>query len=988
MSSSNFWWDLIYQKIARTSALFILSLLSIFFSTTSQAVEFNIPSQPLSEALITFSSQSGYAVFSSSEILAEQQSLVLNGSYEPTVALKILLTNTDLDFEFIDSKSILITKKSFNKEIPLPAQLHSDLLQKPSSVVEEIVVSGMRWSLKNSLSEKRIERSVSDVISSENLGKFPDANIVESLQRMTGVAITRTRGGEGQFFTVRGLGQQFNKVSLNGQEVATDNIGREFSFDILPAELISEVKVIKSPQASHDEGAIGGSVLIKTPRPLDESFMRSEIAFGKGYDTLSGHSGDKISGVFSNMYADDKLGVLISASYARRNWRSDMAQSLGSGFSNAGDEIDIDNDGAYDVGLHRPFFTAYPVKWGERERLGVVGTIEYQWNESLLSSLDVFYGEYSTPEDASYQTNNFFYKFKPGSVTVDEHKTITHFVIENYQTEIGADPKNRIVDTNQVIWATDWQASELLSVHTDIGYSEANRPEGGKTKFWVARIPGATVEYTAKVPVPEVKVTMLDGRDISEVNNNEVYPGFMETKGDDISDKTVTFHIDFNLDLNWPMLESIEAGIYGQWQSKDRYSYLNSDPQAYQYTKYSFAHLGVTGNRNIFFENFLNDIDGEFQRTWPHIDVDAVYEALQAADGVNYPEGYSNGILPALNPRGSSLIDEDKYAFYVQTNFSGNKWEGNVGGRLIITDLESQGYPQELIGIEFIDATSNYRIITGDPTSLVVNRGYVNFLPSANINFDIYNDVVLRMALAKTMARPSLAQLGVDVQYEVNEGELRLSRIGNPYLNPIVSNQFDVSTEWYISDTSFASAVIFYKKISGFVSNGVSQETILGKEFTVTQPVNNKKADIVGAELSYQYLWDNGFGFHINSSYTDSYIDAENVLVESGLENLSKISYNLIGIYEKHKWSARLALNYRDQYIQSLVGQGFRPEIVDEYSQLDFNASYALTPNLSIYVEGVNILDEPRFVYSEYKNRFIEYEQTGARYYLGFRLAI
>jgi len=987
MSNSSFWWGFIYQKTTRAVVLFMLFIASFFASGYSKAAEFNIASQPLGDALINFSSQSGYAVFSSSEMLSDHRSVLLNGSYDPTTALKILLIDTDLDFELIDSKSFLIIKKRTNNPAHLPIQPAS--IDTPVSAVEEIIVTGMRWSLKNSLSEKRNEHSISDVISSESLGKFPDTNIVESLQRMTGVAITRTRGGEGQFFTVRGLGQQFNRVSLNGQELATDNIGREFSFDILPAELISEAKVIKSPQANLDEGAIGGSVLMKTARPLNDLLMRSELAIGKGYDDLSGHAGDKISGVFSNTYADNKLGLLLSASYARRNWRSDMAQSLGSGFSNTWDKIDVDGDGVYEVGLQRPFYTAYPVKWGERERLGIIGTIEYQLTGSLHSSLDLFYGKYSTPEDASYQTNNFLHDFRPGSVTVDENNTITHFIIDNYNLEIGADPKNRIVDTTQVMWSTDWQISDKTSIHSDLGYSEANRPEGGNTRFWVAQIPNATVEYTARVPVPEIKVTMIDGRDISEITNDEVYPGYMETKGDDISDKNLTLHIDLDFELNWQSFHSIEAGFYGQWQSKDRYSYGNTDRSAYQNeSKFTFGDLGIMGLRDLSFNKFLTDIDGEFPRVWKHIDVDAVYRILQAADGIYYPEGYSDKVLPVLKPLGSSLIDENKYAFYIQSNFAGDHWNGNIGGRLVVTDLESKGFPQELLRIEMVSGTSNYRIVTGAPTSTTVHQRYVNFLPSANVNFDIFDDVSLRIGLAKTMARPSLAQLGVDVNYEVSAGEFRLSRTGNPYLNAIESNQFDVSAEWYISDTSFASAALFYKNISGFINNGISQEILLDREFVVTQPVNKKKADIVGIELSYQYLWNNGFGFHLNNSYTDSYIDVDNSTEQSDLENLSKISYNLIGIYEEGKWSARLALNYRDQYIQSLIGQGNRPEIVDDYSQLDFNASYALTENLTVYFEGVNLLNEPRFVFSEYKNRFIEYEETGARYYMGFRLTM
>ena len=962
-------------------------------------IHFLLPAQPLGDALLQFSRQSGVAIYSSAALLRNLQAPAISGQLTVSQALSQLLRDSGLDFIVLGNNAVMIVTKP-----AVPARPDNPPLGS-APAIEEVRVSGMRWSLQHALQKKRHSNFVNDVIASESLGKFPDNNVVESLQRMTGVAITRARAGDGQFITVRGMGQQFNRVTLNGIELATDNIGREFSFDVFPAELIAEAQVIKSPLASQHEGAIGATIDMRTPRPLDGSDTLATLALGSGYDELSRDWGEKISAAYSNSFMDERLGLMLGFSHSRRNWRSDMAQSLGFGF----DEFDINQDGSInestETGFQRPGFLAYPVKWGERRRTGIIGTVEYRPAENFSSSFDFFVGDFKTPEQASYQTNNFYYPFRPGSVTVDHNKTVTHFVIDDYFVEVAADPKNRRVQTELFRWQGEWRARDNLTLSTTLGYSSANRPEGGDTQFWVAGVPGARVEYWSRTPVPEVKITLSDGRDISQLRGEELQVGFMETKGDDITDDSYSLELDANYLIQGELLTSIDTGIDLQQRIKDRRSYSTKNRCAYCEHPFSFGDLGLNPTDNFIIPDFLATQSGSIPRHWPILNVDKVFSALQAAEGrlINpregqpYEQGYSDNVRAFFNPTGSSLIEENVKALFAQFNFSQEPsdthlgWRANLGIRLVNTDTIASGAVNEVIRKQLIENSNNYELIRSDiilPAE--VKTSSQALLPSANLAIELTADSVLRFALARTLARPSLAQLGMETTYEVNDGEQRLSRLGNPYLKPVMATQFDISSEWYISPQSAVTFSIFAKDIEGFVANRVTTEKILGEDFQVTQPINNDRAIVVGSEFSLQKLWQNGMGIQLNQTFTHSDVAQGNssLVADYGLENLSKYSYNLVALYEKYGLSLRLALNHRADYLQATTGQASRPEIVDDYRQVDFSASYQLTDTMAIYCEGINLLAEPRFVYSEFTNRLIEYEETGRRYYLGVRFSI
>src|SRR5687768_16486286 len=179
--------------------------------------------------------------------------------------------------------------------------------------LDEVVVTGTRAALVESLDRKRNVRIVMDSIVAEDLGRFPDDNVADSLSHITGITLQRTRGGEGQYVNVRGLGPEFSIVTLNGRILATDGDGREFAFDVLPSEIIAGADVYKSASAVNLEGSIGGAINLTSPRPLDRVGTRSSISVEGDYNDLSENTGYKASAVFSTTFAEDRMGLMLTA---------------------------------------------------------------------------------------------------------------------------------------------------------------------------------------------------------------------------------------------------------------------------------------------------------------------------------------------------------------------------------------------------------------------------------------------------------------------------------------------------------------------------------------------------------------------------------------------------------------------------------------------------------------------------------------------------
>ena len=280
------------------------------------------------------------------------------------------------------------------------AQLDADS-NDMGGAIEEVVVMGKRSSLIKSLDRKRNANAVIDSISAEELGKFPDANVADSLSHIAGVTVQRTRGGEGQYVNIRGLGPDFSIVTLNNRILATDDDGRDFAFDVLPSEMIGGADVLKSPVAKNPEGSIGGSVNLRSARPFDNPGFHGSASVQGSYNDLSEENGYKFSGVISNTFADETMGYLLGITRSSEDMRTDSVTEV-----SIGDWLDMEIDGVQREGVKFVEFFANAVYLEQRERTGLTGSFQYRPNDRLEMTFDAIATRLDSP--AQGYTQSFY----------------------------------------------------------------------------------------------------------------------------------------------------------------------------------------------------------------------------------------------------------------------------------------------------------------------------------------------------------------------------------------------------------------------------------------------------------------------------------------------------------------------------------------------------------------------------------------------------
>jgi len=398
--------------------------------------------------------------------------------------------------------------------------------------LEEIVVTGIKGSLRSAASIKQDASGLVDAITAEELGKFPDQNVAESLQRVPGVAIARGRGGDGRFITIRGVGEEFNAVTYNGRLLATENIGREFSFDNIASELVSKVEVYKSSETRLGDGSIGGRVDVVSAKPFDYDGTNVAFSVAGLRDDLADDTGQRASGVFSTVNEEGTYGVLASVNYVRRDFRVDVAESIdpfsiplfqlpsgeirginasggdsmgGAGSSNVPAGAVRIGDGDY---TSLSFGTARE----ERERVG--GTLAFQFrpNENFEGLVDVLYTEFKSP--GQYFASAHFPC--PACVTsLNNVRVADNGVLEAFDYLQSSELNSRFTevdtDTLQIGFNGDWQVNDRLNLLFDAAWSEAkgqrdNIVSGG----------GSGSFYVIGTPVPALNIYNYTGGEVGD----------------------------------------------------------------------------------------------------------------------------------------------------------------------------------------------------------------------------------------------------------------------------------------------------------------------------------------------------------------------------------------------------------------------------------------------------------------------------------------
>ena len=899
--------------------------------------------------------------------------------------------------------------------------------------LQEIVVTGIRASLERAMDIKRNADVVVDSISAEDLGKFPDANVAESLQRITGVSIDRNQIGEGQTVTIRGFGPNFNTVLVDGRQLPTQSGHRSFDFDTLPSDLINGADVYKSSMASLDDGGIGGLMNLHTPRPLDlKKFTAIASLQGEKGDLPDSHLEPQGFVLLSDTFADGTIGALGSLSLQERSAPTNNV--------NTGNWVTVAPGG----------FTLLPGQPGGfmpqqldvealtafYRRIGGHGVLQWKPNDQLLMTVDGLYDKYEIHSESS----EIGWYFGPTTVTngtFDKNGVLTNFTTnDQLHTDYIREHQNANQNEDllsptllkQLGYNAKWNSSDdqfVVTLDMDVA---KNTVSGGiePRYFTVAGFPtSATYTGNGGVGIPSLVSLGIPSQGIpgdTYTDPNLLNTHFIQQQALNRSDQINEFHLDGQWNLHTSILQDIRSGAYLQNRILKADTLTTQGAAQCAYCGYDTpapASLFSTFNGPTSFGGYGSNLPTQWLTYNPttymnYLLTQAAMAAEDAAKGLAPGTTQSNlspnGFAPTDNSS-SYAVSEKVEAIYLQFDFggtlAGRSWSGNVGGRYVHTKETSHGYTQELTDLLPIQGDpSEYNPVYADNGQLLyvtASHSYNNFLPSLNFKINLTDQIVARAAASRSLTRPDMYDLRPVINYNVlRPGENQASG-GNPDLSPYLSDNYDLSLEWYINRDSYVSVGGFRKNIKNFVSD---QYTILPQhivnsanlaaypngvvDFLFNAPTNSQSAYAEGLELALQHTLTwlpspfDGLGFNANATFmhSNALLNSANTTSNFALTGLGN-SQNFIVFYEKGPVGVRFAYNYRDTFLANTAPITY----TKGYGQLDAQASYKVTDYMLVTLAAANITNAVQQQYDRYANEFDLLNEFGRRYSAGVRVS-
>ncbi|MDI4652347.1 MULTISPECIES: TonB-dependent receptor [Pseudoalteromonas] len=910
------------------------------------------------------------------------------------------------------------------------------LKETDDDAVEVIEVRGIRNSLKESLFIKQNSIQVVDAIVAEDIGKFPDQNVAEALQRISGITITRN-AGEGQNVTVRGLGGDYNITTINGRRMASEHSSRDFNYDLIAAELLGGVEVYKSPVAHTQEGGIGSVINIKTRRPMDFDGFTASGSIKGIYEDRTEDVTPQASFLLSDTFFDDTFGALFTAVYSERTLRIDSYE--GEGFWNETTESDItvrqdvNGDGAFDPlvdnewGSIIPGYMRYGNQEDTRERIG--GSLALQWipNSDFEMNFDSIYSSYKT--DATESQISF--------VTYDESWTegipgvkdvgFNDEGLVNKMTLFGtgamAEILNvsspRVTETYQVGVNAKWFVADNFSVAFDVAHSSSENKNDGHNRYIVARgfVDEIMLDKSGNNLLPDVSISP------NLTANSPFGAHYSYNSGTGVKDVVNELRIDAQWMPNVDWIKSIDFGLNIGDQTKttnvnsseNASAFSNAgaqlDSERYDHFSVDYSSVENINGFDLFrlpesvlidgdFENFFKGEPGQHPSPWPRFDYDELFAFYESIS----PEA-ANQLIKALpRPKDSYEVNEQTNAIYASVNIEdkvfGFPYALNLGVRAIETTVGSQGYSLNLDKVVFVpdkQGNPSYEGKVEDYQDIVeFEDTYTDVLPSLNLKLNLTDTLLLRTTASKAITRPSIQSLKAWSYINFNKMEYHAS---NPGLEPLRANQADLALEWYFSENGALTAVYFYKDIESFVINGENGSIdINGETFKVQSSINGDGGGTIeGYEIAYQHAFTellpapfNNLGVQLNYTYVDSGYDQvpqdhpEYDFRSLGLpyQGMSEHSYNAVVYYETDEFQLRFAYNWRDEYVANADAWG-GPQWVADYGQLDFSASYDITESINLNVSGNNLTNERGWHYISRSDQVHKLDSAGRLFTFG-----
>ena len=865
------------------------------------------------------------------------------------------------------------------------AETNDDMVE-----VIEVRASSFADSLQKALITKRASAGAVDTILAEDIADFPDQNLAESLQRIPGIAISRD-AGQGREITVRGLNSSFTRVQLNGMQAQSLSAGpggvrksRAFDFNVFASELFSQLTVHKTSSAEIEEGTLGATVDLTTGRPFDFNDNVTAINVQGTFNDQSEEADPRLSALTSYTNDDRSFGVLVSASFSSQlisNVGSDTGRWEDDGFC-----TDSSCLGTQDEDLSsywHPRFPRFADKTHELDRTGITASVQFAPSDDTTVTVDALYSKIEAQ------------RLEPFMQAISLARTNSSGVGQTYLTDYTIDGNDSII---------------AATAH-DVDIRSENFESNWESEFTQFSV---DVEHHFN---DDLKVNLLVGTSESVLDNREttiIYEHFSVNDSRrtlDYADSTSAVTYDFTNQMSPTMSYSFDTANPANWELSEYRDRIYDAKSSYDNARADFEYIlndAITLKGGVTYKDYLYSIAGSR--------ADGTFASADAADGTvdNVAFGISNVVTAAdgnvvnfggqsffmadnaqlpqflasggwsYAPRGGDTyaVSEENLSYFLQADFfypiGDMDLRGNAGVRYATTDVESTG------------------LVNGDPTS--VKNDYSDTLPSLNLALDVTEDVVLRASYADVMSRPGLSTLSPGGS--VDPFNLTVS-YGNPFIDPFRATNYDLSAEYYFDEGAWLSLAYFIKDIESFPTSetvtlnwqevglpdsvlGGQANIVNNSDFEVRRSINGGGGKLDGYEVQYQQKldflpgpqWVQNFGVLANMTFVDADVN---------LTGQSDRSSNFTVYWEDEVFSARISMANRSEFTTSFNSNPNKQRYVDGTTHIDFSASYNVSENLKISIEGINLTDEPivAMVSPNIGGRVWNVTQTGRQFFIG-----
>lgn len=822
---------------------------------------------------------------------------------------------------------------------------------------EEIVVTGQRASQERAIQLKRDAIGVIDVAASDEIGRLPDRNVAEVVERLPGIG-TLYDQGEGRYVSIRGIPAELNNYTVNGFEIGNpDGNTRALPLDIISGQLLNRVEVLKAKTADIEGQGIGGSVNLVTQTAFDfrEPFV-IQATGQAGYQELNDEvpvRGDvSVGGRFG---AQEQFGLLVGASYSNRTYKS---------FGFFPDDW-RPVEGAARGGL--PINIKYSDYELERERIGGTASFDFRPSGDHQFYLRGLFSEFKEDEYRQRYRLDFATgaAVAAGAVTINADGLTGTSTRSERRQDLRLEEKDKSVlalmaggNSAFGLWNVDYAAARI--------HNEVHEPN----QIWQFRGNPGTVDFDfsdrlfTATPREELTPSGLGFRSYTEQDENgeeDIWSG----------------RVDIRRDL--PVGEDSFFKFGAKYRTTDK----GFDPNNTNYTRGSAANRFSLGDFDLDGEPVVVEAGRDYLSS-PTIDADAIRSFTR--ERLNSPLFVLNEEATLADAvLGDFDLDEDVAAAYALANLDLGELTLTPGLRVERTKLDIRGFQLE-------NET--------DVTAAEGGTRYTNWLPSLIARIEPARNAVVRLAYTRSLGRPQYSELspGAEIETEDNgdgtfEGAVSL---GNPELRPYVSDNLDATVEYYFARGGLVSIGAFAKFIDNpiFTQTAIEEDTTFGsRDFSrleISQPQNADSARISGVELAYQQQfeslpgWLSGFGVELNLALIGSELKVPGRTEVAAFPNQSDLIYGGQLFYQKGPVEASIAYHHTGRSLLLLGEDEVADQYSDDFRRLDAKASLAVTDNLNLFAEAQNLTDEPTRQYQGGRRDWvIQNERYGRTFYIG-----